>query len=236
MKKFVLVTISTLVLSSLVLAQPAKAATSSKTTDGKIEYVDGGLIIDPDPDPEIPPVVDPDPDPEDNFEARLPEMLDFGKTKVHSGDKTFLALINNGDAIELKDREANKDKLKKGAVAVLDNTGEQKGWEVKVKQNTQFAAGADVLEGAVLSFTAGRTATQATGTLPSTITPEGTNVAFPLGTDGTGTELSLMKAEEGEGVGLTSFAIRDFQLTVPGSVMKVNTYTTTLDWTVSNTP
>lgn len=230
-----MVTLSALALSSLVLVQPA-AATSSKTTEGKIEYVDGGLIIDPDPDPEIPPVVDPDPNPEDDFEARLPGMLDFGKAKVHAGEKTFLALINNGDAIELKDREANKDKLQKGAVAVLDNTGEQKGWEVKVKQNNQFAAETDILDGAVLSFTAGRTATQENGTLPSTITPEGTNVVLPLDSTGAGTAVSLMKAEAGEGVGLTSFAIRDFQLKVPGNVMKINSYTTTLDWTVSNTP
>ncbi|MGM0125946.1 hypothetical protein IGI37_003347 [Enterococcus sp. AZ194] len=133
-------------------------------------------------------------------------------------------------------------------VQVTDTRGTQTGWQLRVTQNAQFkTAENEELVGAKLNFANGHAISNQQNDLDETqkaaITP--TVLAETTDKDLTpGVETVIMTAEAGKGAGTWLYdmgteatAAESVKLSVPGKSSKLlKAYTSTLTWTLSNTP
>ncbi|MDR3240574.1 MAG: WxL domain-containing protein [Lactobacillaceae bacterium] len=158
--------------------------------------------------------------------------LDFGTQKITSTNETYYAALTSG----IDASGAPKDVP--NYVQVTDNTGEDLGWSLNVTQMDDFLNGANILNGAQISFTNGNalTATGSNAGVPTAAT------SFIL-KKGAATVVTTAQANEGQGTWVTRYGndatsgATAIALDVPGAATKrVGAYTTTLQWNLSQTP
>ncbi|MGR3741943.1 WxL domain-containing protein [Companilactobacillus sp. DQM5] len=133
--------------------------------------------------------------------------LNFGSHPISAADETY----SNENA---------------GKVSVQDLRGSNEGWKVQVQQANEFKTSkGDLLKGAEITFNGSNAAT---GTTPATDAAINTGNAVDVWTapKGSGNGVSNMDVEAGKS-----------SLMVPGASTKLaDTYTTTLNWTLLDSP
>lgn len=188
--------------------------------------------------------VDPE-DPDNPFTPDLPATgengplsidyvsnFDFGTQNITTKDATYSAALTQG-----KD-STGATVEKPNFVQITDNTGESLGWSLNVTQLAQLANGANELKGAKISLSnLEAVSNSASNAIAPTVA--GT---FDL-TPGTASKVTTADANQGEGTWVTRFGADAtagadaVKLSVPGaSVKKAATYTSTLQWTLTQTP
>ncbi|TYC50825.1 WxL domain-containing protein [Weissella muntiaci] len=238
MKKTIL--ISGFVLSTFLLAQGAAVSAavtpvdySSNATVTFTENTDPTDPVDPtDPDNPFEPENPAQPGTDGPLSIDYASSLDFGTQKITSVDKTYYAALTKG-----KDSEG-ADKSVPNYVQVTDNTGSNKGWELKVTQVGDFMNGSDALVGAQISFGSGNALT-ATNSNAGTPTATG---SFDLVKDQEQV-VTTAAADQGQGTWVTRYGNNEtdgasaISLSVPGASTKnLGAYTTTLKWNLAQTP
>lgn len=245
MKAVKLTAIGILAVSGLTFFGDASAA-EEKTRDVKaqIEFEVATDPVDPvDPiDPGTP--VDPvDPvDPEKPIDPGTPgplsldyaSSLNFGKQKITTDNEVYYAKpqsVKDSKGVA-KDRPLYAQ--------VTDGRGTLKGWSLSVSQKAQFKTDkGEELEGAIIRFENGEQASVSLAKAPSFVRSV-TNVTGDL----KGNSTKVMAAKEGEAGGTYVYRLGNdttmktsVGLEIPGdSVKKKAVYSTTLVWTLNDTP
>ena len=243
MKKVILVAATVLVGGFYV----SGATFAENKTEGKVQYKDGALVINPDlTDPTDPKKsIDPEtgtsetPQPGGNINHRLPGNLNFGY-HVNQTTKAETWLAKNVDTSKGPDFDAlatayqSADKTV-GALLVEDNRTAFGEWEIKVKQAGEFKIAAE--PAASLGLT---NLVISTGNIWNNVTSDLTGITAPNKTvnlASTGTEVSILNAVPGKGAGMTKLNLTEFKLEIPkNTVKKAAVYTADLNWTVSKAP
>lgn len=237
MKKLFVVSIAGLFLTLGLGGHTAFADGGTYNTNAKIQFSpsEGGTgPVDPE-NPEIP--VDPvDPtDPEGpNPGTPGPLSIDyassfqFGSQEITSTDKTYTAAPQTYDG---------SDKQGPNYVQVTDNRGTESGWSLQVVQNDQFKTDSgQELRGAEI-----RVSNAAINTISQSPNPSTVRDSFSLTPESVENVVSA-HVEEGAGTyvyhfGTSETAAESVELFVPGASTKyADSYTTTLTWTLSDTP
>lgn len=236
MKKTIMTTLAVFGATVLFSTGVLGADNLGSKTEGKIQYDEGHLVIDPlpeDPDKELP---------GGNFSNRLPNNLNFGYHPLQSLEaETWLAREVDTSGIDLTGPEAfdelaaayGNSELTVGNLAIEDNRGGATGWNIKLKQMGEFAIQATpekTLGNTTLNFDLGKVINNV-GT--DGINKFGDQVAITP----TSTEVEVLSATAGNGAGLTQAPLTNFELNIPSDIVKeAAVYTADLNWTVSNTP
>lgn len=149
--------------------------------------------------------------------------LDFGSQKLSLSDSTYKSL-NLSPTVQVTDERS------------INNAT---GWNVTVKASPfTSTTSTSKLNGATIHFSNGDSVSDLNYTKPTT-------VPFILTTDGDVGTVKIVSAKQGEGRGTwktswfpTPSAVTNDNVTlnVPGGVMENEQYTSTLTWTLSNTP
>ncbi|MDT0111228.1 WxL domain-containing protein [Listeria booriae] len=160
--------------------------------------------------------------------------FDFGIQEISGETKTYNAKL---DSVKVDGEDVDVP----NNVQVSDNRGNNSGWHLTVAENGQLQDGTNrSLTGAQIAITKGTASTK-----PGTgIDAPTTASAITLNPDGTSAMVMNADADQGMGQWVDSFgantteAADAVQLTVPGSSEKYadTAYTTTLTWTLSDTP
>jgi hypothetical protein len=158
--------------------------------------------------------------------------FDFGTQSITTADETYHAALTAG-------KDATGASITKpNYVQITDNTGSSLGWSLNVKQVAQLASGTNDLKGAQISLS---NLEAVTNSASNAVAPTVTS-AFNL-IPGTVTKVTTADANQGEGTWVTRFGKDSVEgadavsLNVPGaSVKKAATYTSTLQWTLTQTP
>ncbi|ETY73263.1 cell surface protein [Lactiplantibacillus fabifermentans T30PCM01] len=150
------------------------------------------------------------------------DKLDFGSHEINfSNAATYNA--TEGDTTSLWDVSGTK----KAVVEVADVRGTNAGWNLTVT-GSNMTSGSDELKGATLALPEG------------TVTSTGTNggATAIAATNVLGTSASVLNAASGTGAGVTADQLdpSTINLTVPANAAKAQTYSATLDWTLSDAP
>lgn len=249
MKKTTILTAGIILFSSLLGATTTFAADGgSYDSKGEITFKAGTDKTDPldpsnpDPDKPVTPVdpVDPTgPKPGTNGPLSLDyaSSFQFGEQSISTVDKTYYAALQT-----FSDGTADGPNY----VQVTDTRGTQKGWELSVIQGAQFeTATSDVLEGAKLSFANGQAVSNLQEGLNETESQAITPVATAAVTLVPGAKSVIMTAGDKQGVATWLYdlgkdateAATAVSLKVPGKSVKLkDAYSTTLTWTLSDTP
>ncbi|GAK31228.1 hypothetical protein WOSG25_080600 [Weissella oryzae SG25] len=234
MKKAILV--GGLSLATLILMQPAVSADVNYTSNASINF-----ITNTDPTAPVDPTNPNNPFTPDNpaqagtsgpLSIDFASSLDFGSQKITSINQTYYAALTKG-----KD-STGTEKSVPNYVQVTDNTGTSQGWSLKVTQVDDFKNGTKSLTGASLTFGSG-----------NVLTATGSDAGRPTTTANytlvKGVEQSVTTAAQaaGQGTWVTRYGndstdgARTVSLYVPGASMKqTGAYTTTLRWTLAQTP
>lgn len=158
--------------------------------------------------------------------------LDFGKQKITSSKQIYYA--------KAQTYLDGSGQLKTGPnyVQVTDNRGIEAGWQLQVKQNSQFKTmDNEELTGAQITFKNGTTISVSESVKP-------TGVAM-ITVKPTNELTDVMMASEGQGAGthlLTwgndqATAEKSIELSVPGTTTKyAKKYATTFTWVLADTP
>ncbi|GAF13691.1 extracellular protein [Bacillus sp. JCM 19045] len=237
MKKLFVVSIAGLILSLGLGTHAASADGGSYNTNAKIKFSpseDGTGPVDPE-NPEVP--VDPvDPtDPEGpNPGTSGPLSIDyassfqFGEQKITSTDESYYAALQT---------YSGSDKQGPNYVQVTDNRGTESGWSLQVVQNDQFkTSSGQELRGAEIRVSNAAINTISESPIPTTVKP-----SFTL-TPNTVENVVSAHNKEGAGTYVYHFgkggtAAESVELFVPGKSTKyADSYSTTLTWTLSDTP
>lgn len=234
MKKTIMTTLTVFGATVLFSTGALGADNLGSTTQGKIQYDEGHLVIDPlPPDNELP---------GGNFSNRLPNNLNFGYHPLQSLEaETWLAKEVDTSEIDLTGSEAFDELAAAyadsdptvGNLAIEDNRGEAKGWSIKLKQMGEFAI-QDTPEKTLGSTTL----TFNLGEVNNNVSDDGINkFGDQVTIDPTGTEVEVLSAKVGNGAGLTQVPLTNFELNIPANIVKeAAVYTADLNWTVSTTP
>lgn len=199
---------------AIVTASVALAPVSlAKDTTGQVTYQTGGVILDP--DPEV-----------GEVGMSLPDDLNFGSHQIQTKKDETLVATTDG---------VQTSALTTGAIRVQDNRGETSpiGWNIKVKQSTQFTSAVTTkpLTGAELTIFTNPTITN------NFSNTTGLSASSSVKFDQFNEEKSIFKAAAGSGEGESTLGLDKFQLFVAKNNAKVKEkYQTTLVWTVSETP
>ncbi|MGM0215888.1 WxL domain-containing protein [Enterococcus sp. AZ109] len=232
------------------------AESSEYTSNGAVKFVpntDPTLPVNPEkPDPNIPvdPIDPTDPDgPNSGTDGPLSidyaSSFDFGLNKISNKDETYFARAQT---------YKGSTPATANYVQVSDNRGNNGGWVLKVKQNSQFTAETTtlnhVLTGAAVTLDNPTVASNSSAVAPIaekpiTLNPNGAEavVLSAVKNSGAGTWINRWGTvesvtEKGEdGTDIQANVTKDVSLFVPGSTPKdaVN-YTTTLTWNLSDIP
>ncbi|WP_095006939.1 WxL domain-containing protein [Enterococcus canintestini] len=155
--------------------------------------------------------------------TKLSDILNFGSSEIQYATAIDQIATADGD----QSKEPTTTDLK-----VTDDRGNTAGWKLELEQAQQF--------------TSTKKNTALTGAALKIDTSKVTNVGGTQPTGGqinkTGCELTpgiaveLLKANAGEGDGISTMTINKYDLNIPGKAPKESdTYTTTLTWTFSDT-
>lgn len=237
MKKLSLIPIAAFALILVAGGNTALADGGTYDTKAKIEFIpaeDGTDPVDPE-EPETP--VDPvDPtDPEGPgpgtpgpLSIDYASSFQFGEQEITSRDRTYTAAPQTYN---------DSTKVGPNYVQVTDNRGTETGWSLQVVQNDQFkTASEQELRGAEI-----RVKNAAVNSISQSAKPTTVKGSFELTP---GVESEVVAAHDGEGAGTYLYhfgtsetAAESVELFVPGSSTKyADSYSTTLTWTLSDTP
>lgn len=158
--------------------------------------------------------------------------LNFGSQEITTKDATYNAALTSG-----KDA-SGAAKNTPNFAQITDNTGASLGWSLKVQQVQQLSSGNDELKGAQISFANLQAVTNsASNAIAPAVAP---GIELVPGVD---SPVTTAAANQGEGTWVTRFGkdategANAVQLSVPGaSVKKATTYSSTLKWTLTQTP
>lgn len=158
--------------------------------------------------------------------------LDFGSQEITTKDATYNAALTSGkDASGVTKNTPN-------FVQITDNTGASLGWSLNVQQVQQLSSANDQLKGAEISFTNLQAVTNSASNASAPSVAPGIKLI-----PGVDSPVTTAAANQGEGTWVTRFgkdateAATSVQLSVPGaSVKKATTYSSTLKWTLTQTP
>lgn len=212
------------------------------TSNGVITFEADNTKTDPlnpeNPDPENPtqpedPTTD-DGNPEDGTDGPLSidyaSSFQFGTQKITTADKDYYAQLQ-----KYKNGVADGPNY----VQVTDKRGSQKGWNLSVTQNGDFkTSDGDILDGASLSLNNGIISSNT----DAAYSPEVVKVNNTLVADA---KTPLMKADVKKGMGTWMYRFgtdategaTSVKLSIPGKSVKLaKQYSTTLTWTLSDTP
>lgn len=245
MKAIKLTSIGMVALSSLALGGTALAA-DEKTRDvqAQIEFAETTDPVEPvdpiNPEKPVKPVDPIDPDKEIEPGTSGPLSLDyassfnFGKQVIVTDDRTYYAKPQN---VEVSKGVFEDKPL---YAQVTDGRGTLKGWTLSVSQKAQFkTSDDDELKGAKIMFYNGEKATVSLAKPPSFV-KSSANVSGDLN----GGSVKIMAAKDGEAAGTFVYRLgndklkeESVALEVPGSTVKKKAvYSTTLVWTLNDTP
>lgn len=237
MKKSIALLSTVILISAVTATKSASAEENPKeyTTEGTITFEAGDEEVTPPVDPENPeepkePVDPPGPGTGGALSIDYGSKFKFGTNKISATDKTYYAA---------------PDEFKDGSkaptfVQVTDKRGTLAGWKLSISQSEQFkTADGEELAGAQLAFTKGQVASVVDEKYaPTTVSSE---IALTPGESNT----IAVNAKAGTGVGTWIYRFgkneadnKDaVQLSVPGKSVKLaKQYSTTLIWSLDNTP
>ncbi|MBO0459786.1 WxL domain-containing protein [Enterococcus hulanensis] len=260
--------VSKILLSTVVLGAIAAAPLTTFAAEGEnggVYNSNGAIEFTPNTDPTNP--VDPtDPtDPVQPIDPTDPEgpetgtngplsidfasSLDFGKQKITSEDKVYLASAQPYQKLGEDGKPTGDILYGPDYVQVTDNRGTEAGWSLTVAQEKQFTGTADhELTGAAITLKGANVQTASESTKPTpndsdlTLVPgevspvmsaqAGQGAGTYLNDWGTKDDLSVVQ-EDGKDVTKTS----NIQLAVPGATTKyAEKYSTKLVWTLTDVP
>jgi hypothetical protein len=232
-KKSSMLAVSTLAVLALGTVTPTVAHAAESTAS--VAFEPSKLPTDP-VDPENPdnPFTPDDPATGENGPLSIDYVskFDFGTQSITTKDATYNATLTQGK------NSTGATVEKPNFVQVTDNTGTSKGWSLAVTQLAQLTDGDDELKGAQISLSKLEAATQSA----STATTPAVAGDFDL-IPGETAKVTTADAGQGEGTWVTRFGTDAtsgadaVKLSVPGaSVKKATTYTSTLQWTLTQTP
>lgn len=155
--------------------------------------------------------------------TKLPKDLNFGSSEIQYA--TAIDQIATADGNQTSTPTTTD-------LEVTDDRGTKDGWKLELEQAQQF--------------TSTKKNTELTGAALKIDTSDVTNVGGTKPTGGqinqTGyvltpkTAVEILKADVGEGDGISTMTINKYDLNIPGNAPKESdTYTTTLTWTFSDT-
>lgn len=231
-----------LTVCSLALIQATQVSAeevASYQTNGTITFEADDSItppVDPvNPEKPVTPIDPSKPDDKPTEGTGGPLSIDFASSFIFGGHKITTETMDYYAGLQtFQDSEDGPNYIQ-----ITDKRGTQAGWSLSVTQNEQFKTnGGDILDGAVLSVSNGTTASVTDQIYaPSTVISSHT---FTPGSTNT-----LLAAREKEGMGTWIYKFGDnaaegrtaVKLNVPGKSVKLaQEYSTTLTWSLSNTP
>ncbi|WP_271004584.1 WxL domain-containing protein [Listeria seeligeri] len=236
--KKVLALLTTFAVTALPVVTLLGTDVSAATTfnsNGLGATSDGTIIFEPNTTPVNP--VNPDDDdpytPDDNpvnpddtnpLKIAYVSTLDFGTQAISSENKVYTAnkvnLTNQLDNTTTK--EINP------AVTISDGRGTGAGWKLQVKQNSAFTNdSSDTLEGAQLTLEKSGIYSNQSNT---SVAPTG---AASVDVNTSNANVLTAAANTGQGVWQEEMVAK---LAVAGNTAKEGTYSTTLTWTLTDTP
>ncbi|MBC1579150.1 WxL domain-containing protein [Listeria seeligeri] len=198
------------------------------TSDGTIIFEPNTTPVNPvNPDDDDPYVPDDNPvNPDDTNPLKIAYVstLDFGTQAISSENKVYTAnkvtLTNQLDSTTTK--EINP------AVTISDGRGTGAGWKLQVKQNSAFTnASSDTLEGAQLTLEKSGIYSNQSNT---SVAPTG---VASVDVNTSNANVLTAAANTGQGVWQEEMVAK---LAVAGNTAKEGTYSTTLTWTLTDTP
>ncbi|MHC5227096.1 WxL domain-containing protein [Enterococcus sp. LJL99] len=244
MKKNLLLSVG-LVAFSLV---GAGSVFAEENTQGKIQFTTGGTSINPGPvDPGTGGPADPEtnvpeaPQAGGNYASWVPNNLNFGYHEIQSAaSQEWEAREVDADGItdvtELNTKY-NEASPTVGSLGVEDNRGVGTGWEIKVKQESDFSivgSPTKKLNNTNLTITTGVITTNITNGTVTGITGPASN-SIQLNT--TAGEQTALVAATGSGEGITRLPLTNFKLAIPaGQATTAGVYQANIVWTVSTAP
>ncbi|MBQ0138385.1 MAG: WxL domain-containing protein [Kurthia sp.] len=218
----------------------ANAADKTVNTQGKISLeadTSGGQPTDPvDPTKPVKPTDPEGPGTSGPLSIDVATNFNFESGKVSTKDETYKALPTKVET------ESGAIEERPNYVQVTDKRGGQKGWTLSLVQNGQFKAATSGNELAGAEITIKNMETVATpGTLATA--PSIAPSSVTLSSTGASTN-TILAADEDEGGGTWISRFGDLstmgdsvELKIPGkSVQEADQYTTSLTWTLSETP
>ena len=244
MKVVKLTTVGMLAVSGLTFLGDVSAEEKTRDVNAQIEFevaTDPVEPVDPiDPGKPVKPVdpIDPekpvDPGTSGPLSLDYASSLNFGKQKITTDNEVYYA---KAQSVEVS-KGVFKDKPL--YAQITDGRGTLKGWSLFVSQKSQFKTDKDEeLEGAVIRFENGEQASVSLAKPPSFVRSI-TNVTGNL----KGESTKVMAAKDGEAGGTYVYRLgnditkeKSVALEIPGdTVKKKAVYSTTLVWTLSDTP
>ncbi|EFS01576.1 cell surface protein [Listeria seeligeri FSL N1-067] len=221
--KKVLALLTTFAVTALPVVTLLGTDVSADTTydsNGLGATSDGTIVFEPNTTP-VNPV---NPDDTNPLKIAYVSTLDFDTQAISSENKVYTA-----NKVTLTNQLDSTTKEINPAVTIADGRGTGAGWNLQVKQNNAFTntAGTDTLEGAELTLE------------KSSIYSNKSNASVaPIGEDSVDVNTSnanvLTAAEDsGQGVWQEEMVAK---LAVAGNTAKEGTYSTTLTWTLTDTP
>ncbi|AQY52313.1 WxL domain-containing protein [Listeria weihenstephanensis] len=247
MKLLKVATLSTVMVASLsITGLTAFAADNDTSSDAKVLFQadDTGTTTPTDPTDPGKPVTPTDPVNPSTGPLRIDfaSQINFGEQTISGAAKDYYALFTELQPIDDSGAPVGAKKYVPHYVQVTDNRGSNAGWNLTVS-GTAFenSTGAE-LTGATLTLSDAKLSSSMAPTLtPGTVTPE-----VVVGT--TPGILVSAEADKGMGTWVNSFGTvsgtsntdtnKSVKLHVPAEAKKVagETYTSTLTWTINDTP
>lgn len=223
------------VLASLAVGSDATFAVYESNVDmileGQVEVVDPVNPVDP--GKPVRPVNPSKPGTPGPLSIDYVSNIYFGKHRIGKETSTFYA---NLERVVQADDGAEIDVP--NYVQVTDNRGNNKGWQLNVKQAGQLKNGNHVLEGAQLTLLNTKLVSPSRGMEPASsqnirlnpVSGEASEVMYAAENQGTGTWIGRFGKDADEGRS-------SIRLTVPGDTKKYEGhYSTTLIWELLDSP
>lgn len=242
-----LATLSTIMVASLsATGLSAFAADNDTTSDAKVMFKadDGGTTNPTDPTDPGKPVDPTDPVNPTTGALRIDfaSQINFGEQTISGAAKDYYALYTELQPLDEAGQASGAKKYVPHYVQVTDNRGSNAGWNLTVSGTTFKNSTGEVLTGAALTLSDATLSSEMADTLkPSTVTPEVTVGTTPA-------ELVSAEADKGMGTWVDSFGTtpgmsstdtnKSVKIHVPAEAKKIagETYTSTLTWTINDTP
>ncbi|WP_137625412.1 WxL domain-containing protein [Lactiplantibacillus pingfangensis] len=161
----------------------------------------------------------------------VPASLDFGTSEIDVSNDKALDLDKTSAATTLWESNA--------VIEASDVRGTNAGWSVTVKGDTLTGTDGATIKGATLTLPEGtvsnsgnQTKTNANGAYA---TAQNVDLAT---TDSTVAGVQVLGAKENNGAGVTVSNLNpdNIKLNIPANTAKAETYKTTLNWTMNDTP
>ena len=161
----------------------------------------------------------------------VPASFDFGTSEIDVLNDKALDLDTTSAATTLWENNA--------VVEVSDVRGTNAGWKVTVKGDTLTGTDGATIKGATLTLPEGTVSNSGNATKTNANGAYASGQTVDLATtDSTvaGVQVLGAKANNGAGVTVSNLNPANIKLNIPANTAKAQTYTTTLNWSMDDTP